>query len=544
MKQKKTTLPEARVTDSLIQAIGSRLAVHEPERGGALLGFGGTAHVLVEDDFGGYGRAFWDISPELSDAVGVLENRGHGQFIGTVHTHPAGVCDPSGQDRETMTRALELNPHLSELLVCVVTKGVPRETDVAVPGGHRMSIHLIRRGPSGSVEFVRAQPVVVSLAELLKGAERPVPSVSVSEVQRGELDGLAPVLQVGGTERLVVRITGTDDAWFVSPAGVVEQTTSAESATDRVVELTGSMAGRHVLVAGAGSVGSRIAEDLVRSGVERFTLIDPDVVSLPNMARSVYVRTDIGTPKVYALSSRLRAINPSAEVLTVQRTLLEADVDELLDGVDLAVLATDDMAQQAHLAGIAYGKGVMQVASALYRRAAAGEAVMVVPEADTPCWACAVGTSALSASERPDTNYGVDGRLVAESGLGASINLVASAASLMAVGLLAGPASAAGAPLARLVAESRTMGIIATTPRWSLFADVFEGMSHQSHPQSIWPRLRSVEGCPVCAPVVPDDVMTGAEVSLSDLLTSTKEACGPEELGTDGPPVGRELSLR
>lgn len=488
-------MPEVRVADVLINEIGRRLAAFDPERGGALIGFDGVAHILVEDDFGAYGATFWDISREVSDAVGQVEANGYGRFIGTVHTHPSGVCDPSEQDRITMAQALELNPHIEQLMICVVTKGNPRATDVAIPGGHRMSVHVIRR-VEGEPECLRARPVIVPIARVLEDAGMPVPgAVTVTDVRAERFDGLVPVLVVDGAEKIVVAVPETDDAWLMGSdildvppilmslhdgrVTAVPVTWGREEVAsrmrkmneerrrvakpgpesgqegtplDRVVELVGSMGERRVLVAGCGSVGSRIAEDLARSGVRHFVLVDPDEVSLPNMARSVYARADVGRAKVAVLAERLRGIAPETEVSTTRRFLREITPEDILDGIDLVVLATDDMTEQAALAKVAYEKRIVQVAAAMYRKAAAGEVMIAVPEARTPCWACAVGTSALSTSERPDTNYGVDGRLVAESGLGASINLVTSVASLLAIGLLAGPGSPAGAGLGRMLA--------------------------------------------------------------------------------------------
>lgn len=544
--------PTARIADSFLHAVATRLTIHRPERGGAILGFGGTAHLLVEDDFGDYGAAHWDISKELSEAVGILELKGLGQLIGTVHTHPSGVWDPSGQDVQTMTNAMELNPHLDQLLVCVVTEGRPRATDLAIAGGHRMSVHVIRRTHAEGVEFRRAKPVVVPLREVLAGLDlSAAEAISVTGVREADTDRVAPILTTGGREHLVAPVPDTDDAWLLPPglpgqkpllgaltadgmrlvplewdarvlasqmrATMAERSVAEDTSLERVEELVGSLNDHRVLVAGAGSVGSRIAEDLVRSGVNRMILLDPDVVSMPNMARSVYIRRDIGTPKVDALAERLEAINPRVEIERFASALEDVDLPGILDGVDLVVLATDDMAQQSQLASLAYRKGIMHVSSALFRKAAAGEVSIVVPEAATPCWACAIGTAALSASERSDTNYGVNGRLVAESGLGASINLVASAASLAVIGLLAGPDSPAGASLTRLIAEHRTVGIIATTPSWGLFTDVFEQMAHQSHPQSVWPRIQPVDGCPTCSPQEPADIMTGKQISLEKL---------------------------
>lgn len=562
-------MPEVRVTDVLINEIGRRLAAFEPERGGALIGFDGVAHILVEDDFGAYGATFWDISREVSDAVGQVEANGYGRFIGTVHTHPSGVCDPSEQDRITMAQALELNPHIEQLMICVVTKGNPRATDVAIPGGHRMSVHVIRR-VEGEPECLRARPVVVPIARVLEDAGMPVPgAVTVTDVRAERFDGLVPVLVVDGAEKIVVAVPETDDAWLMGSdvldvppilmslhdgrVTAVPVTWGREEIAsrmrkmneerrrvakpgpesgqegtplDRVVEFVGSMGERRVLVAGCGSVGSRIAEDLARSGVRHFVLVDPDEVSLPNMARSVYARADVGRAKVAVLAERLRGIAPETDVSTTRRFLREITPEDILDGVDLVVLATDDMTEQAALAKAAYEKRIVQVAAAMYRKAAAGEVMIAVPEARTPCWACAVGTSALSTSERPDTNYGVDGRLVAESGLGASINLVTSVASLLAIGLLAGPGSPAGAGLGRMLAESRVLGLISTTPDWGFFPDVFHDMAHQFQPQSVWPKVESVKGCPVCSKEEVEDVLEGEVMTVEELLRTVEEEVG------------------
>ena len=562
-------MPEVRVADVLINEIGRRLAAFDPERGGALIGFDGVAHILVEDDFGAYGATFWDISREVSDAVGQVEANGYGRFIGTVHTHPSGVCDPSEQDRITMAQALELNPHIEQLMICVVTKGNPRATDVAIPGGHRMSVHVIRR-VEGEPECLRARPVVVPIARVLEDAGMPVPgAVTVTDVRAERFDGLVPVLVVDGAEKIVVAVPETDDAWLMGSdildvppilmslhdgrVTAVPVTWGREEVAsrmrkmneerrrvakpgpesgqegtplDRVVELVGSMGERRVLVAGCGSVGSRIAEDLARSGVRHFVLVDPDEVSLPNMARSVYARADVGRAKVAVLAERLRGIAPETEVSTTRRFLREITPEDILDGVDLVVLATDDMTEQAALAKVAYEKRIVQVAAAMYRKAAAGEVMIAVPEARTPCWACAVGTSALSTSERPDTNYGVDGRLVAESGLGASINLVTSVASLLAIGLLAGPGSPAGAGLGRMLAESRVLGLISTTPDWGFFPDLFHDMAHQFQPQSVWPKVESVKGCPVCSKEEVEDVLEGEVMTVEELLRTVEEEVG------------------
>ena len=63
-----------------------------------------------------------------------------------------------------------------------------------------------------------------------------------------------------------------------------------------------------VLLAGA-SIGSNIAEILLRIGFESLTIVDGDIVEDSNLNRQNYSYSDIGLPKVEALKDRLLSIN-------------------------------------------------------------------------------------------------------------------------------------------------------------------------------------------------------------------------------------------
>lgn len=532
-------VPRVHMMDGFIDLVGSEIASKPPERGGAILGFGGTAHLLVSDNFGAYTQASWLISRELSDAVGVLESQSRGLLMGTVHSHPAGIPDPSGPDVATTSKALDLNPHLDQLWIAVVTAGEPRELDVAIGDHHRMSVHVLHRASAARrPDLVRARGVVHPVAAHLQEAGlHPRFHLSVDEVLGADLAPTEPPMVIRADGRPVLAVTlpeDTDSMLFVDsihpvvpPLAVrledghfVAQPSPWDPTQDsgkqlqslvrrlalkpdpdqwaRVRPLVGSLTSSRVLVAGAGSVGSRIAEDLVRCGVEQLILIDPDTVSWPNLARSVYTTRDLERPKVESLAGRLVDINPSVEVQAIANLLSETDVPALLEQVELVVLATDDMSEQSFLAHWAYYLQVPQVACAMYRRGAAGEVVLIVPAARTPCWNCTVGADSRSGASRPESNYGLNGRLVGEAALGPAINLVASVASQLAVGLLAGPQSPAGSGLGRLLAEARTLGLVSTTPAWDFFPAAIGDLSHQHEPQSVWPIVEARDGCPVC----------------------------------------------
>ncbi len=101
----------------------------------------------------------------------------------------------------------------------------------------------------------------------------------------------------------------------------------------------------HIGIVGCGGTGSSVAEQLVRLGVRRFHLVDPDVLTESNVTR-VYGSTpaDVGTDKVEVLARHLRAIDPDVSVtketsmITLRKTALG------LVGCDVIFGCTDDNA--------------------------------------------------------------------------------------------------------------------------------------------------------------------------------------------------------
>ena len=72
-----------------------------------------------------------------------------------------------------------------------------------------------------------------------------------------------------------------------------------------------AIASAKVAVFGLGGVGGWCAESLVRTGVRRLTLVDPDLVCASNINRQLMATSStVGRPKAEALAERLREINP------------------------------------------------------------------------------------------------------------------------------------------------------------------------------------------------------------------------------------------
>lgn len=274
--------------------------------------------------------------------------------------------------------------------------------------------------------------------------------------------------------------------------------------TDRTARLDGlvpPLADARVLVVGCGSVGSTMADILVRHGVGAFTLIDPDDVEAPNLSRSVYTAADCGRPKVDALADHLRAVDPATHVdahAIPVAELGEVGLSDAISSCDLVVAATDDPVTQGALNHRSYVLDRPALYTALYRGALAGEIVVTVPGA-TPCWACATGQLDLDddgAVRSGVKDYGT-GRLAGEVALGADVLTVVSVAAKVGIGLLAGPDSPAG--LHAVMAMARhSMCIVATSASWDWFPATFGDTPGQYAPQSVWMRVEGSDDCPVC----------------------------------------------
>ncbi|NNB92820.1 hypothetical protein HJC10_42040 [Corallococcus exiguus] len=76
-----------------------------------------------------------------------------------------------------------------------------------------------------------------------------------------------------------------------------------------------------ILLLGAGSLGSAVAEMLVRGGVCRLVVMDPDIVEGGNLVRHTLDLTEVGASKARALAERLRSISPDLQVHALAQSL-------------------------------------------------------------------------------------------------------------------------------------------------------------------------------------------------------------------------------
>lgn len=121
----------------------------------------------------------------------------------------------------------------------------------------------------------------------------------------------------------------------------------------------------HVAVFGIGGVGGYTVEALVRSGVEHFTLVDSDTVSITNLNRQIIALQDtVGRYKVDVMAERIKNINPEAVVQVRRCFFLPENQDEFdFSQYDYVVDAVDTVAAKIAIIMKAKEAGVPVISS-------------------------------------------------------------------------------------------------------------------------------------------------------------------------------------
>lgn len=126
-----------------------------------------------------------------------------------------------------------------------------------------------------------------------------------------------------------------------------------------------TLAACHVMVCGVGGVGSYAAEALGRAGAGRITLVDFDDVCLTNINRQIHaLSSTVGQSKVDVMATRLRDINPNAEVVAVKEFFSGENADRLLTPrPDYVLDAIDHFTAKAALITFCRQQGIPVISS-------------------------------------------------------------------------------------------------------------------------------------------------------------------------------------
>ena len=146
-----------------------------------------------------------------------------------------------------------------------------------------------------------------------------------------------------------------------------------------------------VAIVGAGSVGSKIGEILVRSGVTGLTLIDGDVLLPDNLERHALDWRDVGIRKVTGLKRRLLCIVPGAEIEVIPDNLnwqrsarTHAWQVATLARCDVVVDATGDPSTSLFLGAVADANGRAFISAEVFEGGIGALVATCLPFRDPP----------------------------------------------------------------------------------------------------------------------------------------------------------------
>ena len=101
----------------------------------------------------------------------------------------------------------------------------------------------------------------------------------------------------------------------------------------------------HVLIVGAGGLGSPVALYLAAGGVGTLTICDFDVVDLTNLQRQVvHTTAAVGINKAVSAQQTLATINPDATVHIVTKKSTSQEFSKLITEADVVIDCSDNFA--------------------------------------------------------------------------------------------------------------------------------------------------------------------------------------------------------
>ena len=143
----------------------------------------------------------------------------------------------------------------------------------------------------------------------------------------------------------------------------------------------------HVLVVGAGGLGSPVILYLAAAGVGTIGIIDDDRVEPSNLHRQVIHDTQsLGESKALSAARRAGDLNPDVDSVAFAERIDGTNVDELLDaGWDVIVDCSDSFATRYLLSDAAVVRSIPVVHGSIYRTD--GQVAVLAPPTG-PCYRC------------------------------------------------------------------------------------------------------------------------------------------------------------
>ncbi len=153
----------------------------------------------------------------------------------------------------------------------------------------------------------------------------------------------------------------------------------------------------HVMVVGCGALGNEVLKNLTLMGIGHLVVVDFDRVEESNLTRSILFRkSDVGRPKTEVVSQRLKELNPSLEVQTIDGDIAHDVGLGLIGQMDVIIGCTDNRLARYMINRHCMRMGKTWIDGGIYEL----EGTVRVFAPGENCYACNLGPEGLSELQR------------------------------------------------------------------------------------------------------------------------------------------------
>jgi adenylyltransferase/sulfurtransferase len=142
----------------------------------------------------------------------------------------------------------------------------------------------------------------------------------------------------------------------------------------------------HVLMIGAGGLGSPAAYYLAAAGIGHLGIVDFDTVDLSNLQRQIIHSTErIGMLKTESAKKTIAALNPDVNVTTYNERISSQNIKKLFEGYDYIVDGSDNFATRFLINDACVMMNKVNIHGSIFRFE--GQATVFDPK-NGPCYRC------------------------------------------------------------------------------------------------------------------------------------------------------------
>jgi len=142
----------------------------------------------------------------------------------------------------------------------------------------------------------------------------------------------------------------------------------------------------HAVIAGVGGLGCASAIYLTAAGIGRITIVDFDIVELPDLNRQIlYGEGDVGEKKVVAARRSLSKLNSAVEITPIFTKITEENAGSIINGAQVVLDGLDNQATRLLVNSACVKLKIPYIYGGVSRLR--GMITTIIP-GKTPCLAC------------------------------------------------------------------------------------------------------------------------------------------------------------